>query len=101
MSIQDGKKRERIYTHHKTVLNKKDLIENLPGWNVDKFDNVLDSLKQKEVIEVKGLEIKIFFLPISGKEVTGNNDNEAIHSSLLTVDESELLTMLSMQSIAC
>ena len=81
MSIQDDKKRERIYTHHKTVLNKKELIKKLPGWNLNKFDRVLDSLKQKEVIDV--------------------NDMEANHKSRLTEDESELLTLLSMQSIAC
>ncbi len=33
MKIQDDKKRERIYTHNKTILNKEELIGKLPGWN--------------------------------------------------------------------
>jgi hypothetical protein len=101
MSIQDDKKRERIYTHHKTVLNKKELIKKLPGWDLNKFDRVLDSLKQKEVIETIGNEVKIFMLPAAEKEVIDANDMEANHKSRLTEDESELLTLLSMQSIAC
>jgi hypothetical protein len=99
MIIHDDKKRERIYTHHKTVLNKKELLEKLPGWNINKFDRVIDSLKQKEVIEGLGNEVKIFMLPASGNEVADHDETN--HKSLLTEDESELLTLLSMQSIAC
>ncbi|MDR3625721.1 MAG: hypothetical protein P4L45_02755 [Ignavibacteriaceae bacterium] len=99
MKIQDDKKRERIYTHHKTVLNKKELIRKLPGWNMDKFDKVLGSLIKKEVIENAGTEVKIFILPKPPEEAI--DDNEAKYNSLLTEDESELFTLLSMQSIAC
>ena len=101
MNIQDDKKRERIYTHHKTVLNKKELISKMPGWNLKKFNKVLYSLKQKEVIEVSGIEVKIFILPITEKEFKNVINDKAKHQSILTGDESELLTLLSMQSIAC
>ncbi len=101
MNIQDDKKRERIYTHHKTVLNKKELISKLPGWNLKRLNKVLDSLKQKEVIEITGIEVKIFIIPISQKEFIEVHNNKAKHNSLLTEEESRLLTLLSMQSIAC
>ncbi|MHB1688727.1 MAG: hypothetical protein ACYCVH_15345 [Ignavibacteriaceae bacterium] len=101
MNIQDDKKRERIYTHHKTVLNKEELISKLSGWNLKKFNKVLISLKQKEVIEISGIEVKIFILPITEIEFKDVINNKAKHQSILTGDESELLTLLSMQSIAC
>ena len=98
MKIQDDKKRERIYTHRKTILNKELLIGMLPGWNKNKFNLLLNSLKQKEVIEITGDEVKISLLPISEKEFKNVKNNETIHESFLTDDESELLTLLSMQS---
>jgi len=98
MKIQDDKKRERIYTHNKTILNKEVLIDLLPGWNKNKFNLVLKSLKQKEVIEITGKEVKLFLLPISEKEFKNVKNNETIHQSFLTDDESELLTLLSMES---
>jgi hypothetical protein len=101
MNIHDDKKRERIYTHHKTVLNKKEFIKKLPGWDINKFDMVLNSLKQKEIIEVNGVDIKIFMLPAFEKEILEVNDNKANHNSHLTDNESELLTLLSLQSKSC
>ncbi|MHB8337032.1 MAG: hypothetical protein ACYC6P_12765 [Ignavibacteriaceae bacterium] len=101
MNIQDDKKRERIYTHHKTVLNKKGLLKKLPGWDLSKFDKVLDTLKQNEVIEVIGNEVKIFLLPISEKEFKDVRDNNVKYKPLLTEEESELLTLLTNQSIPC
>ena len=101
MKIQDDKKRERIYTHHKAILNKEVLIDMLSGWTKKKFNEILEMLKQKEVIEITGNEVKIFLLPISGKEYKNVLNNETIHQSFLTADESELLTLLSMQSTAC
>ena len=98
MKIQDDKKRERIYTHNKTILNKEELIGKLPGWNKNKFNLVLIALEQKEVIEITGNEVKIFLLPIAEKEFKNVKNNETIHQSFLTDDESELLTLLSMQS---
>jgi hypothetical protein len=98
MKIQDDKKRERIYTHNKTILNKEVLIGMLPGWNKNKFNMVLKALKQKEVIEIIGNEVKIFLLPISEKEYKNVLNNETIHQSFLTADESELLILLSMES---
>jgi len=100
MKIQDDKKRERIYTHHKTILNKEELIGMLSGWTKKKFNEILEMLKQKEVIEITGNEVKIFILPISDKEYKNVLNNETIYQSFLTADESELLTLLSMQSTA-
>ena len=100
MKIQDDKKRERIYTHHKAILNKKELIGMLPGWTKKKFNEILEMLKQKEVIEITGNEVKIFYLPISEKEYKNVLNDETIHQSFLTSDESELLTLLTMQSTA-
>ena len=100
MSIQDSKKRERIYTHHKTIQNKELLLGKLPGWNMLKFDKILESLKQKEVIEISGIEIKIFSMPFKEKTSKANK-NEEFDNSHLTQDETELLVMLSDQSISC
>ncbi len=100
MNIQDDKKRERIYTHHKTLLNKKKLISKLSGWNLKRLNNVLASLQQKELIEIAGTEVKIFIIPISHKEFIDVN-NKTRHISSLTEEESKLLTLLSMQSIVC
>ncbi|MHB9012820.1 MAG: hypothetical protein ACYC49_11440 [Ignavibacteriaceae bacterium] len=100
MKIQDDKKRERIYTHHKVILNKEVLIGMLSGWTKKKFNEILEMLKQKEVIEITGNEVKIFLLPISEKEFKNVKNNETIHQSFLTDDESELLTLLTMQSTA-
>ncbi|MHB8579792.1 MAG: hypothetical protein ACYDA4_08020 [Ignavibacteriaceae bacterium] len=101
MNIQDDKKRERIYTHHKTVLDKKELLKKLPGWNLSKFNRALDSLKQNEVIEVIGNEVKIFLLPISEKESKDAHVDKVNYKPILTEDESELLTLLTIQSIPC
>ncbi len=98
MKIQDNKKRERIYTHNKTVLDREKLLALLPGWSIKKFNKILEALKQKEVIEISDNEVKIFILPISEKEYKHVMNNETIHHSLFTDDESELLTLLSMQS---
>lgn len=98
MKIHDDKKRERIYTHNKTILNKEELIGKLPGWNKHKFNLALEALEQKEVIEIIGNEVKIFLLPLSEKEFKNVKNNEIIHESFLTDDESELLTLLSMES---
>jgi hypothetical protein len=57
---------------------------------------VLIALEQKEVIEITGDEAKIFLLPISEKEF---KNNETTHQPILTPDESELLTLLTRQSI--
>ncbi|MHB8336941.1 MAG: hypothetical protein ACYDEE_05970 [Ignavibacteriaceae bacterium] len=100
MKIQDDKKRERIYTHHKVILNKEVLIV-LSGWTKKKFNEILEMLKQKEVIEITGNEVKIFILPISDKEFKNVKNDETIHQPFLTADESELLTLLSMQSTTC
>lgn len=100
MSIQDSKRRERIFTHHKTVLNKKALLEKLPGWDVKKFNKVLESLVQKEIIEISGIDIKIFSLPAIEKSSKKNN-NEELDNSHLTDDETELFVMLLDQSIPC
>ena len=98
MKIHDDKKRERIYTHNKTILNKEELIGKLPGWNKHKFNLALEALELKEVIEITGNEVKIFLLPLSEKEFKNVKNNEIIHESFLTDDESELLTLLSMES---
>ena len=100
MKIQDDKKRERIYKHHKAILNKEELIGMLSGWTKKKFNEILEMLKQKEVIEITGNEVKIFYLPISEKEYKNVLNNETIHQPFLTSDESELLTLLTMQSTA-
>jgi hypothetical protein len=100
MKTNDDKKRERIYTHHKTILDTEKLIDMLPGWDKKKFNEILEALKQKDVIEITGNEVKIFILPISEKEYKNVLDNETIHQSIFTADESELLTLLSMQSTA-
>ena len=96
MKIHDDKKRERIYTHRKTILDKEVLNSMLPTWGINKFNLVLDALKQKEVIEITGDEARIFLLPISQKELM---NSETPHQPILTPDESELLTLLTRQSI--
>ena len=101
MKIQDDKKRERIYTHHKAILNKEELIGMLSGWSKKKLNDILEMLKQKDVIEVTGNEVKIFIIPISEKEFKNVKNDETIHQPFLTADESELLSLLSMQSTAC
>jgi|GEM_PF-2155816 len=98
MNVHDDKKRERIYTHQKTILDRDKLIGMLPGWDKNKFNKTIDALKQKEVIDINGDEIKIFILPLSSKEYKNVLNNETIHQSIFTEDESELLTLLSMQS---
>ncbi len=98
MKTNDDKKRERIYTHNKTVLDKEKFISMLPGWDQKKLNKILESLKQKEVIEINGDIVKIFLLPISEKEYKNVSNDETIHESLFTEDESELLTLLSTQS---
>ena len=98
MNIHEDKKRERIYTHHKTILDRDKLIGMLPGWDKKKFNKIIETLKQKEVIEITGDEVKLFILPISAKEYKNVLNNETIHHSLFNADESELLTLLSMQS---
>ena len=98
MKTNEDKKRERIYTHHKTILDTAKLIGLLPGWDKKKFNETLEALKQKDVIEITGNEVKIFILPTSGKEYKNVLNNETIHQSIFTADESELLTLLSMQS---
>ncbi len=100
MSIQDIKRRERIFTRQKTVLNKEVLLEKLPGWNMGKFKKVFESLEQKEVIEISENYIKIFSLPANEK-ATKKNDNEELDNSYLTEDETEMLVMLTDQSISC
>jgi hypothetical protein len=98
MKTNDDKKRERIYTHNKTVLDKEKFISMLPGWDKKKLNKILELLKQKEVIEINGDVVRIFLLPISEKEYKNVLDDETIHESLFTDDESELLTLLSTQS---
>ncbi len=98
MKIHDNKRRERIYTHNKTVLEREKLLAMLPGWSIKKFNKILEALKQKEVIEVSNNEVKFFILPISEKEYKHVLKNETIHQSQFTDEESELLTLLSMQS---
>ena len=98
MNTHENKKRERIYTHNKTILDKEKLIAMLPGWNKKKFNNILEALKQKEVIDISGNEVKIFLLPITEKEYKNVLNDKTIHHSDFTDDESELLTLLSMQS---
>lgn len=100
MSIQDSKRRERIFTHQKTVLNKEVLLEKLPGWDMGKFNKIFESLEQKEIIEISGIDIKIFSLPANEKTNKKNNDEE-LDNSHLTEDETELLVMLSDQSVSC
>ena len=100
MSIQDSKRRERIFTHHKTVLIKEVLLEKLPGWNMDKLKKNLESLEHEEVIETSGNDIKIFNLPANEK-TTKKNNKEEIDNTKLTEDETELLMMLLEQSISC
>ena len=95
MKIQDDKKRERIYTHRKTILDKEVLLGMLPGWHKNKFNLALDALKQKEVIEITGDEAKIFLILISENEF---KNSETTHQPILTPDESELLTLLTRQS---
>ena len=95
MKIHDDKKRERIYTHRKTILDKEALIRMLPKWDINKFNLLLDALKQKEVIEITGTEAKIFLLPLTEKEL---KNSETTHQPILTPDESELLTLLTRQS---
>ena len=98
MHIHEDKKRERIYTHHKAILDRDKLMGMLPGWSKTKFNKIIESLKQKEVIEITGDEVKLFILPISAKEYKNVLNNETIHPSLFTADESEMLALLSMQS---
>ncbi len=98
MNIHDTKKRERIYTHNKTILDREKFISMLPGWDKKKFNIILESLKQKEVIEITGDVVKIFLLPIAEKEYKNVSNNETILESLFTAEESELLTFLSSQS---
>ncbi|MCL5028608.1 MAG: hypothetical protein M1480_06260 [Bacteroidetes bacterium] len=98
MNIHDTKKRERIYTHNKTILDKEKFISMLPGWNKKKFNKILESLTQKEVIEIKGDVVKIFLLPTSEKGYKNVTNNETILESHFTDDESELLILLSTQS---
>lgn len=98
MNIHDTKKRERIYTHNKTILDREKFISLLPGWDKIKFNKILESLKQKEVIEITGDVVKIFLLPIAEKEYKNVSNNETILESLFTAEESELLTFLSSQS---
>ena len=100
MKTNDDKKRERIYTHNKTVLDKEKFISMLPGWDQKKLNKILESLKQKEVIEIIGDVVKIFLLPIAVKEYKNVSNNETLLESLFTADESELLTLLSSQSTA-
>ena len=98
MKIHDNKKRERIYTHNKLILEREKLLTMLPGWSINKFNKILEALTQKEVIEISNNEVKIFILPISEEEYKHVLNNETIHQSMFTDEESELLTLLSMQS---
>ena len=98
MNIHDEKKRGRIYTHHIAILDSAKFISLLPGWNIKKLNEVLESLKQKEVIEINDNEIRIFYLPISQNEDKHLPNNDTMHQSLFTNDESELITLLTIQS---